>query len=303
MREVAARGLYLLVETGVTLRRHGLLTLLTLFLVASAYLIIELLLLIATNVTVVVRSLEEEVRVFVYLNETISTSSPHALEALKDRLLSLPGVATARYVSQGEAIEEFYALGGSPRLLEGLGGNPLPASFELELDAQSRTADTVAHLAQLIQGEAGVTTVQYGAAWLGRLTTFHGLIHRFGLLGGSVVGLAVVVIVANALGLTVYARRDEIAIMRLIGATDGFIQAPFVVGGVALGLSAAALSLVVLRGAVALLPHEVFAEALARSAHPVFLSPSVMALLLAAGPVLGGLGGFLAFHRLKGQLR
>src|SRR5204862_8052707 len=133
-------------------------------------------------------------------------------------------------------------LGDMAGALDGLAQNPLPPSLEITPRVSLPPA-TVRFLAAQMGTLPGVTEVDYGREWLDKLEALARGLRVFGAGALFTVLGAALLVVANTIRLAVYARRDEIEIMKLVGATDGYVRAPFLLEGALQGLLGAALAL------------------------------------------------------------
>lgn len=220
----------------VTLLALG--TLLVVLLVSGAVLVLM------SNIGTRLEAARSEVRVDVYLLEEITAAEQASiLEALE----SAEGAARVQHVDKAQALARFEEwFGSTVDLADSLRDNPLPASFQVFLDPGRDAGSAAAGLADRVEGLAGVEEVRYDRAWLDRVDALLTLVRAGGTLVGIAVLIVVVFVVASVLRLAVFARRDEIEIMLLVGATPGFVRGPFLVAGLAMGLfsGAAALALV-----------------------------------------------------------
>ena len=186
----------------------------------------------------------QQVRVDVYLVDEITTE---VRDTLRSNLAGTAGVSEVVYISKEQAIalfEEYF--GSTADLAMELPGNPLPASFEVYLDQTEEASLLAARLSSSLVGIEGVEEVRYDSRWLDRLDALLTLARAGGLAGGLAILVVVVFVVASVLRLAVFARRDEIEIMLLVGATPAFVRGPFLVAGLGMGLlsSMTALGLV-----------------------------------------------------------
>jgi cell division transport system permease protein len=160
-----------------------------------------------------------------------------------------------------------------------MGGNPLPDVLLVTPAPQSSGAEELAELARELEAYDGIEDVLYGERWVRALD--HGLrmVRRANALTGGLATLAIILVLGNTLRLLVLMREEQLAIMKVIGATDAFVRAPFVMAGLLLCLTGGLVALGFLR-----IGFEV-----SRSLMPGlrFLSP-MMTLLYLAG--VGGIG-------------
>ncbi len=180
----------------------------------------------------------------VYLKDSLSDADMLALDAFID---TMPEVGGTRIVSKENAAAEFEHRFG-PGLLEGLEENPLPRTIVISMADGQRNADAMARVASRISGAKGVEAVEYGWEWMSRLDI---LFVVFVAIESILVALAVgacMLVIANTITLTIIARRDAIDIMRLVGATDGYIRRPFYLEGMLQGLTAGTLAFGILYG-------------------------------------------------------
>jgi cell division transport system permease protein len=242
-------------------------------------------------------SLGGEVRVTVYLADGLPAADAEALAAALGERVG----GRAALVSPAQALERLgRELPEVRGLLVSLEDNPLPASVELSVPPARRTAEALAAFAREARGLPGVADVEWGEEAVGRLSALARLLRVGAALAFAVVLLATVTVVAATLQLSIYARREEIEIQKLVGATDRFVRAPFVleglVQGVLGGLLAAALLALLSRAAgpslAALLSFLMPGEL-----APPLLTPRLAAELVGAGALLGLFGSLLAVRR------
>jgi len=197
-------------------------------------LILSVFILVYANVQHVLESSARGLSVSVYLEDGLS--SDYTAE-LKKHISSLPQVASLSYISKAQAkLDLKKRLGDHGELLDELDDNPLPASFELRLKDRFGTSEEIQSLIERLQEIEGIESVGYAWEWADKLS---GLLNFFKLVGlfiGGLLFLTTVFIISNTIKLTLYSRQDELYIMRLIGATEGFIRAPFFIEGFLQGL-------------------------------------------------------------------
>ena len=218
----------------VTLLAFG--TLLVVLLVSGAVL------LLMSNIGARLETARSEVRVDIYLDETITDAER---EAIRKSLETAEGAARVDYIDKDRALARFEEwFGSTVDLGDSLQENPLPASFQVFLDPDRAAGGAAAGLASGVGSMAGVEEVRYDRAWLERVDALLTLVRAGGTLVGLAVLIVVIFVVASVLRLAVFARRDEIEIMLLVGATPGFVRGPFLVAGLAMGLFSGGAALV-----------------------------------------------------------
>jgi cell division transport system permease protein len=236
---------YLLGEGVQAVRRHPSLSISAVVAMTASLLVLGGFLIISANVHRIVNDLEGRKEVIVYLKPA---TDPSVRLRIEERLKDVPGVTDVRYISPEEAWDEFTAEMTGEGLLEEIGDNPLPPSFELKLSADRRNLAAI----ETIAGEVGaweeVDEVSYGGAWVSRLDAFAKQLAWLNLGVLLAVALAVVAVVANTIRLTVLAKRDMIEVMKVVGASEWFIRMPFLYEGMFQTLAASLVSLGALYG-------------------------------------------------------
>lgn len=251
-------------------------------------------LLLYLNLRSMATSLQSDFKVVVYVKDG---TPPPGVAELQNLLKADAGVQALVYVSKEQALADFRAqFPEESHLLQGLGENPLPASFIVTLAPSQRSPDAVRRWAERLKSAPGVEQVQYSRDWIDNLTTIVGYLELAAVGIGSVLSAASVTIIASTIRLTLYARRDEIEIMRLIGATAGFIKIPYLIEGAMLGVMGSAVSLVMLKGGF-----ELFRVRLGMPGRFLgiesgvhFFSGQVAVLILVAGLLLGFVGSVVS---------
>ena len=184
----------------------------------------------------------DDLQVTAYLADDLS---PAQIDELVRIAHTVEGVQEARVVSKsrGAGALPARASGAGSALLEGLGENPLPASLELTLAPQHRSAAGMARVVGSLQGLAGVNELASGQDWVEGYLRALALLRGIGWGLGLILALATLLIVANTIRLAVFARRDELEILALVGASRAFVNAPFLLEGLLQGALAGALAL------------------------------------------------------------
>jgi cell division transport system permease protein len=223
-----------------------------------------------------------------------------AHEPLRLALERLEQVEQAVLVTPREALERFKARGpAAAALVEGVTEEVLPASVELQLAGGFADLVAVEQLAQRVGETTGVSDVDYGQREFERLQALIELLRMGGLIAGILLAIATAFIVSNTIRLTVYARRDEITILRLVGATAWFVRTPFLFEGILWGTTGGAIAVGLLfAGEITLAPQISVAIADVIGGLNVHLFSVEVAIgILIAGTLLGVVGSALAVGR------
>jgi len=249
--------------------------------------------LLAWNMEELLRGVGDELRVTAYLEEGVS---PERQRELATTAATVEGVAEVRIVSKEEALERFrQGVGRGGAFLEGLDENPLPASLEIVLEPASRSAEGMRVAVGSLAGLPGIDDVVSGQEWVEGYLRAIALVRGVGIGLGVILALAALLIVANTIRLAVLARRDELEILALVGASRTFVATPFLLEGAAQGAVGGLLALAVLAALFRLvLPEVQFGlELVLGGIEPRFFAAGEAAGLVAAGSGLG-LAGSLA---------
>jgi cell division transport system permease protein len=272
-------------------RQSGILSTAT---IAIALFVLGAFLLITSNLQRLGDEWSRAAELSVYLKDDASAAD----RARVEQLLA-PGevVASFEFVSQADALTRFkQTFADLAATAETVGDSPLPASYEVRLQASNQAQAGVEGLAAALRQTAGVSDVRYDREWLDRLLSAVGVIRSAGLVLGIVLTLAAALTVANVVRLALHARRDELEIMHLVGAPTTFVRGPFVMEGVLQGGAGALVALAVL-AAVFIAVRGRFLAPLAAAVNLSsvrFLPLELCAGLLVGGMVVGCLGGVIA---------
>jgi cell division transport system permease protein len=236
-----------------------------------------------------------EPSITLYLDRAVTDEEA---KALADRIVAAEHAQSVRYVDQAQAMQrlktELGDLGGA---LDGLPENPLPPSLEVVPDGSPGPAEVRALAGRLGQ-MSHVVDVDYGREWLDRIEALGRAMRNFGSGALALVLAAALLVVANTIRLAVYARRDEIEIMKLVGATNAYVRTPFLLEGVLQGLAGAILAVLGLEIVQrVVIPQAAAAFSFAAGAAAPHLLAAHFGILLGAGAVVGLLGSYLAVAR------
>ena len=262
-------------------RRAPMLTGLAAGMVGLALFVIGLFGLVTHNLQVALGQIESRVEVVAYLDDDASAAQiEDAVTDLRDQ----PEVASVVFVSKDSAMARAQRdLRDFREVFSGLEVNPLPASLEVRLADGSRSPESIELLASIAQAIDIVEDVEFGRDTLRRLAGVSSLALGFAF------AVVAALIIGTALRIAIFARKDEIYIMRLVGARDGFIRRPFLLEGFLTGLAGGVLAI-----GLTFAAH----RAVSRFLFEIDWLPAAWIVGgLLAGAILGGLASSLAVHR------
>ncbi|MDI3298904.1 MAG: permease-like cell division protein FtsX [Bacillota bacterium] len=284
---------YVLREGGLSLRRNSTMSLASAGTAAVTLLILLLFVVAALNLGHMTQVLESQVQVVAYLKPTFQrTEVPQLLAQVR----KIPGVEGVTFVTREQALDRLRAqFGDQAELLDSVQDmNPLRDELDINVPDPGKVDAVAGHLKTL----GVVENVSYPAETLHRLAALADWLRTAGIVLAVLLGAATVFLIANTIRVTVHARRHEIAIMKVVGATDALIRWPFVIEGAVLGLAGALVALAVAWAGYSWV-HDRVTQSLP---FLPLLSARVlmrqMALeIVAAGLVIGMLGSGLSLHR------
>ncbi len=216
-------------EAFLSFTRTPTLSVLSIVTIAFALFVVGLFGLVAVNLKEALAGIEERVEIVMYLQR--GTPRAAAVAARAD-IRSFPEIESVGYVTEDDALQrarselvEFQDAFGE------LVTNPLPASLEIKLKPGFRDEASVAAVARRLEGFRFAEDIRFGRDWIAKLDRLRDVTAAIGLFIGAAFALASVIIIGTTIRMSVIQRADEIGIMRLVGATDGFIRRPFLLEG------------------------------------------------------------------------
>lgn len=249
-------------------------------------------------------SLKNRVTIEVFIKDE---AGPEGQQALEQKIAAMPEVKSFTYISKDEALQRFKERYGD-RIVQNLPINPLPASFEIQVN----DADQVEVVAQRffddpnVDNDKGTTNgVQYAQATVRKMLGTINLVEKVMWVVTGVFGIAAVLLISTTVRLSIFARRREIEIMRLVGATNWFIRWPFVLEGFMTGFVGAVLAALAVWGANWTIFNWIKStdlDYLSIEIYPLWLQAGAWPLgmlftLALLGTVLGAVGSIFAMRR------
>lgn len=274
-------------ETLLAFRRAPLLSVLSMTTIAFALFVVGLFGLVVLNLRAALADIEERVEIVAYLLR--GTPVEISTMAMGD-IQAFPEVASAQYVSEDEALERARRqLVEFQGVFQDLQANPLPASLEIRLKPGFRDEAHVRQVADRLRGFRFVEDIRYGRDWIEKLDRLRDIAAAVGLAIGIAFAMASVIIIGTTIRMSVLHRSREIAIMRLVGATDGFIRRPFLLEGALKGAIGGAAAVGLNYAAYLAVDRTLF--------NSVFFSRAEAVIIVAFGTALGFLASAQSVRR------
>ena len=231
-------------EVVLAFRRAPLLSALSITTIAFSLFAVGLFGLVAINMREALRGLEMRVEVVAFI---LNGTPLETITLAADDISGFPEVFSVGYVNEDSALAqaqvELEEFRDAYRDLE---VNPLPASLEIRMKEGHRDAESVAAVAERLQSFGFIDDIRFGREWIERLDRLRNVAGLVGLVIGLAFAAVAVIIIGTTIRMTVLQRAREIAIMRLVGATNGFIRGPFLLEGAIKGLFGGLLSILLI---------------------------------------------------------
>lgn len=276
----------LLRETQLSFRRAPVLSLLSVTTIAFALFVLGLVGLVALNLREALGEIEERVEVVAYL---VRGTPVEVVTVAMGDIQAFPGVESVVHVTEEEALARARRDMAEFRdVFDDLAVNPLPASIEVRLAPGYRDTESVERVAEWLRGFRFAEDIRFGREWVEKLDRLRYIAGVVGLVIGGAFAVASIIIIGTTVRMAVLHRSREIAIMRLVGATDGFVRRPFLLDGIVKGALGGVLALALNYAAYAAV-NQMFSASFFRPAHAV--------LLLAVGTLLGFLASAMSVAR------
>ncbi len=239
---------------------------------------------------------EDSAQVSLFIKQGVPESR---IQSLAKKLRDWDGVAEVRYISREQALAEFRELSGFGDALDSLAENPLPAVLVLRPTLEQAEPAPMAQLLKQLRELKAVDQAQLDMEWIRRLNGIIEVGKRGALLLGVLLAMAILLVVGNTIRLTIFARREEIIVTKLIGATNAFIRRPFLYTGLWYGIMGALVAWLLVATFLGLLSGPVSQLSFLYSSKFQLGGLDVLTTLslLTAGIFLGLAGSWLAVGR------
>jgi len=231
------------IESLLRLLDTPLQSLMTWLVIAIAIALPAALFVVFNNVQQIGQSWQDSSQISVFLKKDVSANQ--ALD-LRGRWAQRPDVAQATYVSPEQALEEFKLGSGLGELANHLEENPLPAVILVKPKIGDNAPDSLTALQQSLVSDPLVADVRLDMLWVKRLHQFITVAERFVVALAGLLALGVLLVIGNTIRMAIENRRDEIVVVKLVGATDAYVRRPFLYTGLWYGVGGGILAAILL---------------------------------------------------------
>ena len=289
-------------DAGQSLRRNSLMSLASIISMTAALIILGIFLVITMNIRQITKHVEGNLQIQVYMTENCTQQQK---DGLKNYLNSNNLIQSVKYESKATALKNFSnQLNSSSDLTDTFNAknNPMPESYIV----RAKNADNLGKIKKQIsqynkKNNAGIEYIKYGKDYIKALTNFSHFINLFCIFVVIVLSVISYFLIYNTIKLTVFARRKEIGIMKYVGATDGYIRAPFILEGAFLGIIAALAATLAVRTGYFYILGYLSGNALipitANLSSPAALIGQIVIFFLVYGILIGTIGSRVAIRK------
>ena len=284
---------YFIKEGVLNIFLHGFMSVAAIGIIAACLTVTGCFTLIALNIDALVADVEAQSEITVFIDADFPAER---VAGIKEEIMTIPHVKSAEFVSKDQALEEYReSLGDSAGLLDGLeNDNPLRDSYRIRMESLEYHEE----IATALDGVDGIASIESRKDVSEKLIKIRNVVDGVCILLVAMLGGVSIFIISNAVKLATFTRREEIAIMKMVGATNGFVRCPFLVEGLLLGELGALLSYFLQWGFYAYIQEKLLGGMGFLSLLPFsHFSHTLLLALAVAGVVLGAGGSLLTIRR------
>lgn len=283
---------YFFREASSNLKRNNSMSLASVGTVMVTLTILGMLFLALANLYNITNTVESKVEMRVFIREGVSEEER---QAIGEKISKVVGIKKVQYVSRDTALRRLKKqLGENADLVKIIGENPLPDSYQIRVNDTSE----LKAIADVVTTFAGVEEVNYGQDFVDKLMAVSRLLMAFTIFSSIAAVTAVLFIIVNTIKITVFSRRREIEIMKLVGATDWFIRWPFILEGAIIGLFGGTLSVLTCAGVYKLATAKMYSSA---PFIPIIFGGAVLGdlalIIVPFGMVIGVIGSAISIRK------
>lgn len=286
-----SNGVYFAREAAKSFSRNRLLSFATISTVTICILILGMAVLLTMNAGLFMNRLESDVQMIAFLDKSLNQRE---INAARDEINEIGGIKSVEFISRDKSLADLQETYGREYDLKStLGSNPLPHTFKIE----AQNPQEVAQIAEQVDKIVGVYKVNYGQGVVERLFQVTRWVRIISIAFIVVLAAGAVFLIATTTRLSVFARRKEIYLMKLIGATDWFVRWPFFIEGIFLGVAGSLLAVLLLGLGYEALLQNISSMVMVTLISDTALLGQIYLSLVATGAILGVLGTYISLNR------
>jgi len=247
-----------------------------------------------SNINQIFYTWKQGIRIMAYVSSSVENID---VDIIKNQIQALYGVNKIDYISSEDALLYMKEEMQQAEILSHLKENPLPASFMIYVKPTNNTWETIERIATQIKMMPEITEVEYGKGWLERISSFMAFFRITCIAIGVLLLITTLFVISNTIRLVFYARRDEIDVMRLMGATRWFIKIPFYLEAICQGLIGGIIGIIVLFGLFYYLTIYNFPAWTTDLFHPHFFSLHIIIMLIFMSMGIGWVGCYISLKQ------
>ncbi len=268
-------------------------SLITVGIVSVSIFIFGLFIIGTANLMNLIKLAEDKIEMVAYINEN---TNENGIQSVRNNILSIAGVQSVEYISKEQAKEQFIKdFKDNANLLEVFENNPLPASIKVHISIAYKNPENLKNISEKIALFKEVSDVDYGAEWVDELDRAVKFLFIIDIILGIIIALASVFIVFNTIRLTIMARKDQIDIMDLVGATESYIEIPYIIEGIFHGLLGSLISAGIL--------YLLFSFLSTKFPALISMNNSIICILAIFGVFLGFIGSIMSVKQCLSEIR
>ncbi len=286
---------YILKTALKSIYREKWVNLLSVLSIASSFLILLITFVLVYNFHLATNRLPELFSIVVYLKDSISKEEA---EKIINQLRKMDEIMEIKYFSKSEALQEFKkTVKGANIILEGLDENPLSPYMELKLKKDFVSLESLSRISESIKSIQGIDDLYFGERIAQKIYILRKSSQSIGIILFLIVSVIVVFISYSTVKILFYRKKSEIEILKLLGATNGFIRTPFILEGIILGSCGGILSAIVTVFIYFLFKHHV--APVIPIVGGIIIPWQVVPISVILGLFLGAIGSLIAVGRIK----
>ncbi|MBW1616911.1 MAG: ABC transporter permease [Deltaproteobacteria bacterium] len=282
-------------EKGITdIKQHKFLAFSTIITISFAALIISMFMLIFVNTGKIADSFKKNVKIMIYLKQ--GNSEKYFLN-IESEISKIKGVEGINFISKEKALNNFKTAADSYAFLfDSFEKNPLPDAYQIMVNPAYISGD-IKSIVEKLKNIEGIEDILYAQKWIEKFNGIFSLLKLLAIVTGSVFFAAAIFFAGNTIRLVLYSRREEIEIMRLVGANDAFITAPFYIQSFIYGILGGALGIFITYIIFNMMPADILKGFLPDTFMIDFLNLKMLAEIIFGGVLVGWGGCFISLKQ------